>query len=137
MRRAFADNAEFESTDDRRSKRADIILSDARRGMSYKVSAFTKMEGEQPLFYDLLPYYLVYHFAKYALLPYRLYSLNCYTFTSPSSPRRLLTIERDLLCSYHTFLPTPILPSSSSSMNIEERGETRRNICDAYRSSHA
>lgn len=81
---AFADIAELESTDDRRSKRADIILSGAHRGASYKVSAFTKIEGEQPLFYDLLrAVLLVYHFAKYALLSYRLYSLNCYTFISP------------------------------------------------------
>lgn len=125
MRRAFADNAEFESTDDRRSKRTDIILSDARRGMSYKVSAFTKMESEQPLFYDLLSRYQStisrnMHFFPIVCTP------STYTFISPPSPRCLLTGRGSpLFVSTRSYTyPTQHPPFVIGLDEFEEKGET-------------
>jgi len=111
MRRAFADIAEFESTDDRRSKMADIILSVAhRRKRSYKVSAFTKIKGEHTSFY----------FTIRSFLPWQsTISRNMHFFP--------------IVC---TFSISPLLyvyiPASSSAMSIDDRERSSLFVSTSY-----
>jgi len=133
MRRALADIAEFQSTDDRRSKKADITLSDAHRGTSYKVSAFTKIEGEQSLFYDLLRFYQSTISRNMHFFPI-VCTLSTVIRLYPHRLRDILTIER---FSFVSHIPLYIiLPSAPSSGSIRSQGEISW-ICAMHRSSRA
>lgn len=136
--RSRADIAEVASTDDRRSKRADIKRGRIA-GASYKVSAFAKIKGERALYFTIYPGF--YHFAKYALLPYRLYFPDCYASTSPSSisiddDREVVFFVRIARSGLPHSLPPPPASSapSSTSMN-SKRGRNFVDPRDAYRSS--
>lgn len=106
----------------------------------YKVSAFTKIKGEHTSFYFTIrsgSAMAVYYFAKYALLPYRLYFLHFSTVIHPHRLRDVYWRSRDLLCSYHTILHVPayiILPSAVGTViysPIRSDGEISW-ICDMH-----